>query len=264
MGSTKQSKVRVLDGEENIGTVEGLQGEASGGKAKCSKGKCSKGKTACGVHRNGDKKSKCCEKPCVKGTQTAEAEEKREVVELGLDISTAVLGIAVVSLDGSCKLLDHVKFSSKSLTLWDKADEAAIYFERLKQTYFVRRIFVEENAMSFTPGFSSAQTLFTLAKFNGIVSYIAKKTFGQAQLHDINVNTARKALSIKIDRKDKSRTTKDKVFDAVRKNYPNLQWLTHVAKTGKSKGAVVFDKENYDRCDAWVICKGGQLTTTWG
>lgn len=263
MGKSKQGKIRILDREENLGSTESIQGEASRGTSSAA-GACKK-QTACGVRRNINKACKRCEAPSNEGSEdekTSQIQEK-EVVELGLDISTAVIGIALVTLDGSCQLLDHIKFSTKQETLWDKAAVAATYLARLKQKYFVRRIFVEASAMSFTPGFSSAQTLFTLAKFNGIVSYIAKNTFGEAQLHDINVNTARKALAIKIDRKDKSRTTKDKVFDAVRKSYPNLQWLTHVAKTGKSKGAVVFDKENYDRADAFIICKGGQLTTTW-
>lgn len=144
--------------------------------------------------------------------------------------------------------------------LWSKADyvQAELQSQIINSGFPINRIYVEENAMAFTKGFSSAGTLFTLAKFNGIVSNDARRMFG-CKPKMINVRSARKQLGIKIDTKDKSTDTKTKVFNIVRTLNPTFQWTQHVAKTGKSKGKLVYDKENCDIADAWVICKGGSL-----
>ena len=113
MGKSKQSKIRILDREENLGSAESVQGEASGGTSIAA-GACKK-QTACSPRRNINKACKRCEAPSNEGSEgekTSQNQEK-EVVELGLDISTSVIGIALVRLDGSCELLDHIKFSTK-------------------------------------------------------------------------------------------------------------------------------------------------------
>jgi hypothetical protein len=126
------------------------------------------------------------------------------------------------------------------------------------EKYEVRRIFVEEAAKKFSPGFSSAGTIFALASFNGIVSYLAHELFG-VKPQMINVRSARKQLGIKINYKDKTKDTKTKVFEAVVGLNPDFPWEQHVAKTGKRKGQTVYGKHNFDMADAWVICRGGQL-----
>jgi hypothetical protein len=228
MGKPKQRKVSVLDRGDSLSIAESLQGKI--GRVESSKKEEEKTKS-----------------------------DKKEI-ELGLDISTSVVGIVGLNIDGTFEFMDHVKFGSKQDTLWLKADEMEMKLKEIQKTYSVKRIFVEASAKAFTPGFSSADTLFTLAKFNGIVSYISTRVFN-SPVYDINVSSARKAAGIKVNRKDKTRSTKEQVFDIVREAYPHFPWLTHVAKNGKSKGQTVFSKENYDRCDAWVICRGGQLTT---
>lgn len=177
--------------------------------------------------------------------------------DLGLDISTTTVGIAILGRDGTLRHLGHV--SPKGDTIFEKADCVRHHFEELALDLKIHRIFVEQNMMNFAAGKTSAQTMFSLAKFNGIISYVSRQVFVPRQVLDVNVSSARKAIGCKIDRKDKSKSTKDKVFDFVKNAHPELPWITHVAKTGKSKGQVVFDKENGDRCDAWVICRGGQL-----
>ena len=62
---------------------------------------------------------------------------------------------------------------------------------------FPTHVFIEENLQSFRSGFSSAQTLSTLARFNGMVSQVCYSEFGIIPEY-INVNSARKNLGIKI------------------------------------------------------------------
>lgn len=156
--------------------------------------------------------------------------------------------------------MDAIKLTGTRFTdIWDKAIEVEKELLRIvdPSKYKVENIFVEEAHMKFTPGFSSAGTLFSLARFNGIVSYIAYKNF-DSKPRMTNVRSARKSLGIKINYKDKSKDTKTQVFEAVKKLNPNFPWLQHVAKTGKFKGQTVWSKENFDMADAWVICEGGR------
>lgn len=162
---------------------------------------------------------------------------------------------------GNLVKLDHIKLNTSKLkTLWDKADEAKNQLKSMFLGMSFSKIFVEESAKRFAPGFSSADTLFTLAKFNGIISYVAREITG-ITVTDINVNTARKILGLKIDRTNKSKTTKEKVREQVMLLYPNLPLKTHVAKTGKSKGQVITDKAVEDELDSFVVCKGGLILT---
>ena len=114
--------------------------------------------------------------------------------DLGLDISTSVVGVCLLDASGDLVFLDCIKLTSiKFETIWDKADEVNAVLSVMMFNKNVRRIFVEENAKRFAVGYSSADTILTLAKFNGIVSYLAQKAFS-APVIDINVNSARSKL----------------------------------------------------------------------
>jgi hypothetical protein len=184
--------------------------------------------------------------------------------DVGFDISTSVTGVCILGENGVLKSLHALKLNTSKLeTLWDKADHITRELPNLisesglvKQD--IRRVYVEENAKRFTPGFSSADTILTLAKFNGIVCYIAHMLWGVPIL-DINVLSARARLGIKIDRKDKTLTTKEKVFLENIRLHPEFPWPKHIAKTGKSAGQEVYDVCARDMSDAYVICRGGQI-----
>lgn len=188
-------------------------------------------------------------------------EDEREVVDVGLDISTSIVGLVVLnSVTGDLVSMDAIKLTGKKYSdVWVKATHVENELARIvdMDKYLVNSIFVEEAHMRFTPGFSSAKTLFSLSRFNGIVSFIAYKLFGQKPKMT-NVRTARKHLGIKINYKDKTKDTKTKVFEAVKKINPHFPWAQHVAKGGKSKGQTVWSKHNFDMADAWVICEGGR------
>lgn len=175
---------------------------------------------------------------------------------LGLDISTSVVGVCIVDENENLVVLDAVKLTSSTLhTMWDKADRGIEEIKKFVGDKKVERIFVEANAKMFSTGFSSADTLLTLAKFNGLISYLSHKAFN-AEVVDINVTSARKAIGFKNTKTDK-RSVKDKVFEYVTLTHPEFPWKRHVAKTGKSQGQEIYNTEMKDACDAWVICVGG-------
>jgi hypothetical protein len=153
-----------------------------------------------------------------------------------------------------------VKLTHKKLTKWKDEYEKADNFlsDWIESDWQVRRVYIEEAAKKFTPGFSSADTIMTLGRFNGILSYMVYQLFGVKPIM-VNVRSARAKLGIKIDYKDKSISTKDKVFLIVRTLNPDFPWIMHEAKTGKFKGRMVYDKVNEDMCDSWVLCRAGML-----
>lgn len=176
--------------------------------------------------------------------------------KLGLDISTSVVGVCLIDENEQAIVFDAVKLTSTTLnSMWDKADRGIEEIKKLVGDKKVERIYVEANAKMFSTGFSSADTLFTLAKFNGLISYLSHKAF-KAEVVDVNVTSARKAVGFKNAKVDK-RPVKEKVFDYVQALHPELPWKRHVAKTGKSQGQEVYNTEMKDACDAWVICVGG-------
>jgi hypothetical protein len=197
---------------------------------------------------------------------------------LGLDISTSVVGITALdpnNPDGMPLLFDSVILKpnkenqlGKHATMFTKATYFKHEFERLMCLHNLQpnKIFVEENAKAFKKGQSSAEVLFILAKFNGIVSYIAMTTDAYVQpvqLIDVNVASARSKVGFKNPNpKDKSKTIKEKVFDYISAKHPEFPWRKHVAKTGNSKGKEVFDEDMYDACDSYVIVRGGLRITT--
>jgi len=188
--------------------------------------------------------------------------EKSNLVDIGFDVSTSITGVVILdSASGKLVKMDSIKLTSvKFEDVWDKAKFVKQYIQDniANKQYNVNKIFIEEAHMKFTPGFSSAATIFSLARFNGIVSFLAHELLGPKPTM-VNVRTARKTLGINIDQKDKSRSTKEKVLTHVRAMHPDFPWVLHVAKTGKKKGELVLAKENEDMCDAFVICRGGQV-----
>lgn len=182
-------------------------------------------------------------------------------VDIGLDISTSIVGVCVLEHKTN-KLIDlfPIKMTSTKFNdIWDKS----LFFEteiikKINPTWTLKRIFVEEAMKRFAPGFSSADTIITLAKMNGIACFSMLKTYGVKPTF-VNVNTGRAQLGIKINRKDKTKSTKEKVFEQVLLLNPSFSWEQHIAKTGKSVGKMVYDRHNQDMADAWVVCRSGQL-----
>jgi hypothetical protein len=91
---------------------------------------------------------------------------------LGLDISTSITGVTVLDMNGDCVYNEYWDTRNKNHfpTIYHKAHHVK---EKLKSLpYKFEHIFVEQSLQSFRSGFSSAQTLSTLSRFNGIVSWV--------------------------------------------------------------------------------------------
>jgi Holliday junction resolvasome RuvABC endonuclease subunit len=177
---------------------------------------------------------------------------------LGLDISTSCTGWCII--DASGKLIGMGSISlSKDKSIFKKAQKVKRELSRLNIEYDIEKVCVEENLQAFRPGLSSAKTLLTLARFNGIVSYLAQEEFYFAPVF-INVNSARKALGIKIKRKkDGGKPTKEQIVEWASGELNNFTWPTKILKSGPRKNQVILDPSSYDMADAYVISRAGLM-----
>lgn len=180
------------------------------------------------------------------------------MASLGLDISTSCTGWCI--LDSSCEIIDIGYIdTSKELNLFTKAKVVDSKIEDLRKRFTIENIFIEENLQSFRSGFSSAKTISTLAKFNGIVSFICFQKFSKEPIF-FNVNSARKILGISIKRKkDGGLPVKEQLFNWA---HDNVQYTfpRKTLKSGPRKGIDIPDPRSYDMVDAYIVAKAGIIS----
>ena len=181
---------------------------------------------------------------------------------IGLDISTSCTGWCILDKSGCFIDMGYVSLASSKST-HAKAKKMASELSRLHIAYDIDSVFIEENLQAFRPGFSSAKTLLSLARFNGIVSYIAQEEF-YCEPSYINVNVARKSAGLKvISKKNGGKPTKEQVFDWVKAKI-SYSWPTKILKSGPRKGQKIFESGCFDMADAYVISLAGSNMNTGG
>ena len=179
---------------------------------------------------------------------------------LGLDVSTSTTGVCVLDPDVSpddkgshILILDKIDFK-KCKTFWEKADlvESVLtdiaHQKKMSLTVFA----LEEPLLGFQKGMSSAATITTLMRFNGIVSYIGRKILGVEPTY-ISSASARKLCGIKMQRTSVAGMNgKEQVF-----KYMSENDLKHVDWPKKKSGEPV--DWSRDATDAYVIARASSL-----
>ena len=161
---------------------------------------------------------------------------------IGLDISTSITGITILNREGEV-ILNEAWDTRKYKNFFAKAEH--IYKQLKAINYPIDRIYIEQSLQAFRPGFSSAKTILTLAKFNGIVSYVCDRIY-QIQPEYIGASSARKLCGIKVERGKKA---KQVVLDFLLDNEPSFR--VQYTKQGNPKPGV------YDRADALIVARAG-------
>ena len=166
---------------------------------------------------------------------------------LGLDISTSITGMTII--DGSGKILYCKSVDTRNKnhfpTLLHKAERIKSELEDLKCKYDISHIFIEESLQSFRSGFSSAKTLSTLSKINGIVSYLVYDIFNNMPLY-LPATSARKSCGIKVPRGQKA---KEIVLNFILDNEPSFV-IEYTRHGNPCPGT-------YDRADSIIIARAG-------
>ena len=177
---------------------------------------------------------------------------------LGIDISTSITGFAIVA-DGQIVNYDSIDLR-KYKDVFDKTiaikEKLLDLFEMYQcnnddklafggSEYPIEHIYIEQSLHMFMGGKSSAKTLSTLTRFNGIVSWLLYEIF-EIKPKFIGASSARKQAGIKVPRGQKAKVV---VLEHLLENEPAFK--IEYTKHGNPK------PESYDRADAIIIAKAG-------
>ena len=162
---------------------------------------------------------------------------------LALDISTSVIGVAIIDNNHKLHELTWVKFNSKEKSLFKKLDYFIEFMEKYKEINFTE-IVIEKELLRFKGAFSNADTLNKLARMNALVSGYLYKKYNIEPIY-YNVNEARKLAFPSLSIPQSHPNKKNLIWEAVMKAEPTINWV--YGKTGK------LVEGTYDGCDAFVI-----------
>ena len=93
---------------------------------------------------------------------------------LGLDVSTSITGATLLDDKGEV-IYNDAWDTRKFKNFFRKAEEISAKMDLLPVA--PTRVYIEQSLQSFRSGFSSARTLSTLSKINGIVSWICYRRY---------------------------------------------------------------------------------------
>ena len=175
---------------------------------------------------------------------------------IGFDISTSITGVAIVA-EGQLVYYDSIDlrkykdvfdktiaFKEKLLDLYEmyQLDNESFMGD---SDYPIEHIYIEQSLHMFMGGKSSAKTLSTLTRFNGIASWLIYELF-EIKPKFIGSTSARKQAGIKVPRGQKA---KQVVLQHLLDNEPAFK--IEYTKHGNPK------PDSFDKADAIVIAKAG-------
>jgi len=164
---------------------------------------------------------------------------------LGLDISTSITGATILNKEGDI-VYNEAWDTRKFKNFFEKVKHVEKRIEQLRNNgYGIERIYIEQSLQSFRSGFSSAKTLSTLSRFNGVVSWLVYRIL-QAEPEYIAATSARKTCGITVSRGQKG---KEVVMKYVLDNVPEVT----ISYTRNNN----IKPECYDKADSWVVAKAG-------
>ena len=171
---------------------------------------------------------------------------------LGIDISTSITGFAVLDKEGELVYSDSIDLR-KYKTIFRKSVEIKekildIFEQFVVDKYdddIIDHIYIEQSLHMFMRGKSSAKTLSTLTRFNGIVSWRVYELF-EFEPEYIGATSARKHAGIRVPRGQKA---KEVVMKFLLDNEP--KFVIEYTTQGNPK------PEAFDRADALIVAKAG-------
>ena len=161
---------------------------------------------------------------------------------LGLDISTSIIGITLLDYNNNIIINNSIDLR-KHKNFFIKSEKTAEYF--LKLSHKPSNVFIEQSLQSFRSGFSSAATLSTLSRFNGVVSWIVYKQWG-IEPEYIATTSARKLAGVNII---KGQPAKQQVLQHLLDNEP--AFVVEYTSHGNPR------PDTFDRADSLIIAKAG-------
>jgi hypothetical protein len=166
---------------------------------------------------------------------------------LGLDISTSITGYTILNDDGTIAEIGSWDMRDKKqwTDLFCKATKVKLELAIINKRFPITNVFIEPALNMFMIGRSSAHTISTLTKFNGIVSWFVYEIF-EIEPEYIPAISARKKCGITIKRGTKA---KEQVMTFLLDNEPDFR--VEYTRTGK------FKPHCYDEADSLIVAKAG-------
>ena len=166
---------------------------------------------------------------------------------LGLDVSTSITGYTLI--DGDKIVLNGAWDTRKYKDFFEKVKHVKAGLEEIYEQYGeqIGAVYIEQSLQTFRSGFSSAKTLSTLSRFNGIVSWLV---FDQYKIKPeyLAATSARKLCGIRVPR---GQTAKAVVLKFLLDNEPSF--VIDYTRNGNPK------PESYDKADSLIIAKAGVI-----
>ena len=162
----------------------------------------------------------------------------------GLDISTSITGVTL--LDNSGKIVYNEAWDTRKFKdFFAKAEFIRRKVTFLTEKYEIDEVYIEQSLQSFRSGFSSAKTLSSLSRFNGVVSWLM---FQHTKIKPeyLSATSARKSCGIKVPRGVKA---KEVVISFLLDNEP--QFMVEYTRYGNVK------PECFDKADSIIIARAG-------
>ena len=163
---------------------------------------------------------------------------------LGLDVSTSITGATLLNQEGEI-VYNEAWDTRKYKNFFQKAEAINSCFDLLPAT--PTRVYIEQSLQSFRSGFSSARTLSTLSRFNGVVSWICYRRYA-VEPEYLAARSARKLCGITLPRGCKA---KQVVIQYIVDNVPDV--LIEYTRHGNPK------PQCFDKADSWVIAHAGWI-----
>jgi Holliday junction resolvasome RuvABC endonuclease subunit len=161
---------------------------------------------------------------------------------LGLDISTSIVGVCVMS-DNKIVYTEYIDLR-KVGNFFEKARKVEDSLKEVKKNHNIEHIFIEQALMFFRRGGSTAKTMSVLQRFNGIVSWQCYQLFDMEPNY-VTPISARSKCGIKVARGKKAKEVvmehfiESQEFEIIYTRHGNVQ------------------KYCYDIADAIVVARAG-------
>ena len=168
---------------------------------------------------------------------------------LGLDISSSKIGIALLEKE-QIVLSEVLKFKP-SQSLEERAEQFETRMRQIEQHHVVYDVFVEQPAIMFKGGKTTAFTMATLQRFNGMCCYVVNVVF-EMEAELINPNSARSTLGIKVPRGIPPRAKKNFIIERMSERFGE-EFSYNMTRQGNPQPGTD------DRADALVVALAGPL-----
>jgi hypothetical protein len=170
---------------------------------------------------------------------------------LGLDISTSTVGATVLNLTGGLECITYVK--PIGTTMYEKVQSTFLTLRTRLVPFKITSIYAESPNIMFRAGFSSAQVLSTILKFNGALLFTLHVNFNTLPKEAMAVSMRKQVTGH--GRFAKGTDTKQEVLKWVTSEIPWFTWPT--IEKGKNKGKPL--SECFDMADSYIVARYGLL-----